>query len=230
MAVVPPEQLQYLTRRRLGLKNVADTKKRRLGEDYGIDSRLLSQNSAREQKTAGEQLSSQGLYHSGIRVNEQGNIQREANQALSDLNLSRSRGLEDISHELATGLAQVDYEQSAALAEANRREQEERLQRSLLEAQRNAMMVGQIGYPGSVISGGGQQGGNNGLQGVPAFVPSNGRNPYNSFQAFRAANPQLAGLLTLFAGGNHFDAERAAIRQGYIIPVRRAPVGGRQNF
>lgn len=224
MAVLRPEQLQYLTRKRLGLTAESETAKRRVGEDYGINSRLIDQGSREAQKTTADQLASQGLFHSGIRVNEQGNIQRDANQALGDLNLSRSRSLEDIGTSLAQGLANVDFEQSQALAERNREEQQRNMERAMLEAQKNAAMVGPIGYPNPVI---GLQGGQGaaGLAGIPAFQ---GRGPFNSYTAFRQANPQLSNVLMFFNGGDYFGAEREAIRKGYIIPVRTSPAGGRR--
>lgn len=224
MAVLRPEQLQYLTRKRLGLTAESDTAKRRVNEDYGVNQRLIDQNSREAQTNAADQLASQGLFHSGIRVTEQGNIQRDANQALGDLNLSRSRSLEDIGTSLAQGLANVDFEQSQALAERNREEQQKNMERAMLDAQRNAAMVGPIGYPNPVIGLQQQQN----MAGIPSFLASNGRNPYNSYTAFRQANPQLSNMLMFFNNGDYFGAEREAIRSGYIIPVRTSPAGGRR--
>lgn len=215
MAVLRPEQIQEFSRQRLGLEHDSQTQTRRLNEDFGLNQRLINQDSVRAQQGAADQAASQGIFHSGIRINEQGRIQREAAQAQSDLNLARSRGLEDIATNLATGLAQLDFNRSQALAEANRAEQAERLQRAMLQAQSQGAMVGGIGYPG----GGGGAGGISAdqlraLQGIPAFQ---GRGPFHNYAAFQQANPQLAGVLQFFNNGNLQAAIQQAIRSGYVM-------------
>lgn len=211
MAVLRPEQDQSFIRKRLGLENESKTSKRRLEEDYGLNQRLINQDSVRAQHDAADQAASQGIYHSGIRVNAQGQIQREASQALSDLNLSRSRGLEDIATNLATGLAELDFQRSQALAEANRAEQAERLQRAMLQAQSQGSMVGGVGYPNPNIAFGGAQGA---IAGMPQFQ---GNGPFRNYYAFSQANPQLANILQYFSGGNLQQAIQQAIRSGYVM-------------
>lgn len=213
MAVLRPEQNQSFIRKRLGLENESKTARRRLEEDYGLNQRTIQQDSKRAQHDAGDQAASQGIFHSGIRVNAQGQIQRESNEALADLNLSRSRGLEDIATNLSTGLAELDYQRASALAEANRAEQAERLQRAALEAQKNAAMVGGIGYPSGIIPPGGQ----GGIAGMPQFQASQGGGPYRNYYAFSQFNPELANVLQFFAGGNMQQAIQQAIRSGYVM-------------
>lgn len=152
MAQLTPEQQQAYAAKRLGLQTQADTQRRRYQEDYDLQSRLANEQSSREQYDIGGQLASQGLYNSGIRINEQGQVVRRTNETLGQLNLARTRGLEDVGIDLTQRLAGVAEEERSALAEANRRETEERIQQELLQAQRDAAIRAAIPPPPPVIN------------------------------------------------------------------------------
>lgn len=151
MAILTPEQQQQFSRQRLGLQSEAELNTRRLNEDYGTTTRLLGEQRDRDVRDVGDQIASNGLFNSGIRIDAQGNVVRQHGEQLADITQVRTRGLEDIERGLSTGLADLDAGMASALAEANRREQEENDRRAQLEAIQNAGSVGGPGYPGAVI-------------------------------------------------------------------------------
>lgn len=219
MAILTPEQTQDFARRRLGLQSEAEVAQRRLGEDYTINSQRLQQESQQAQRDVGDQLASQGLFNSGIRVNEQGQVVSRYNQSMADLEQGRSRGIEDIQRNLATGLAEVDYGQSAALAQANRAEQEANERRAQLEAIARAQAVHAPDTGGAY---GGAQG--QGTLQLPTFQPSGlPGGQYINWPQFRQANPQVANMLLWFSGGNEQDALRMATSDGYIVQMPAVP-------
>lgn len=152
MAQLTPEEQREFARRKLGLSKQAEIDRLRLNQDYNVGSNRLQEESRQGQREVGDQLASQGLFNSGIRINEQGNIVREFNEALGDLGLDRSRGLEDLARGLSTNLAQVDANMASALAEANRREQDEIRRRAELEALRRAATTSPPPMPPSIIT------------------------------------------------------------------------------
>lgn len=152
MATLTPEQQQEFARRRLQIQSDAEINKRRLGEDYDISQRLLTERGQRDQYDMGNAVAANGLFNSGIRIDAQGRIQNDLNNTLSSLGLDRARGLEDIQRGITTGLADVDFAQSEALAYATRQEALLEQQRALLEAQRRAAVVPAIQYPNPVIT------------------------------------------------------------------------------
>jgi hypothetical protein len=149
VATLRPEEAQNFARRRLALQQETELLKNRTNQDLGINQRLLQEAGARGQQEVGNAMASNGLYNSGIRVNEQGQVVREMNEGIGDLNLKTGRTLEDLQRTLAGGLADINFEESGALAARARQEQEDAQRRAELEAQRAA-----------AASGGGGGGGN----------------------------------------------------------------------
>lgn len=150
--ILSPEQQQEFARRRLGLQSEADIGRQRINQDYGLNNQLLQEQNVRGQHNVGDQLASQGLFNSGIRINEQGNVQRQTNEQLGQMDLSRGRGLEDISRNLTTGLGQIDYDQAQAIAEATRQQQQDALQRAMWDATQRQPIAQPIPMPNPVIT------------------------------------------------------------------------------
>lgn len=152
MALLTPEQQAEFSRRRLGLQSDADLNNTRLDQDFGIAQGLLQRQSQQDQTDMGDQMASNGLFQSGIRVNAQGNIIRDYNDNLASLTLQRARGHEDIGRSLSSGLANIDYDQVNALAAATRQEAEAAQQRAQLQALAQQAALKPVQYPNPVIA------------------------------------------------------------------------------
>lgn len=151
MATLTPEETQEFARRRLGLNSDSDFQRSRLQQDRTLNTSLLNDASVRGQRDVGDQMASQGLFASGIRVNEQGQVVRQTNEALADLGLQTSRGLEDIERRRSTGLGDINFAESEAMANAGRREAERQQHEAQLAAIAAAQQVRPVPPPPPVI-------------------------------------------------------------------------------
>jgi hypothetical protein len=146
-----PEEAQEFARRRLNIGSDAEIDRIRINQDRTLNTRLLNDASLRGQRDVGHQIAANGLYHSGIRVNEQGQIVRETNEALGDLELQTGRGLEDIARGQTRSMAEIDFAERSAMAAATRREAEEAQRRAELEAMQRAAPAPVLPPPPPVI-------------------------------------------------------------------------------
>lgn len=247
MAILTPEQVQAFARKRLGIESEADVSRRRLGEDYTQTADLLAQDRDTGIKDTGHQIASQGLYNSGIRIDAQGQIVQNFNQNMSELNLSKTRGLEDVERNLSKGLADLDYQQAAALAEANRQEQAQNDARAQMEAIRAAAAVSPPAYPNPVIQMSQpapvqRPNPASPVQAIPQAIlrslvpgqptllpqyrpPARGGS-YSNWPAFVQGNPDLAQFLLAMNNGDERSALDKAQADGYIMRTSSRPTSG----
>lgn len=246
MAILTPEQQQAFSRRRLGIESEADIARKRIGEDFDVTGRLLADQRDEGVKDTGHQIASQGLWNSGIRINEQGRIVKNYNEELADLSLQTTRGREDVDRGLARGLADLDNQQATALAEANRSEQAANENRAMLEAIANAQTVAPPAYPNPVINistpsyqpqpqqasypvarTSTEQVGAFGLGGgLPEYTPPRMGGAYPNWPSFVQANPYLAEWFMVITGRDEKKAMEQAQNDGYVLRQSSRPVAG----
>lgn len=147
---LPPEVVANLAAKRLGLGQQRDTALRSLGDQYNENVANLNKFSQEGGQRINDQMGAQGLYSSGIRVDQQGKLQQNVAQRRGFLESGYGSGQAGIQNQYTQGMAGIQGEEYGL---SNQFQQQElakqqqdaqmQFQQQQADAQRNALAVQQ---------------------------------------------------------------------------------------
>jgi len=141
MATLPPDVIANIAAKRLGIQSQHDTALQQAAQGYNTNLYNLDQYSKDAGRKINDQYASQGLFSSGIRVNEQGRLQQNVGERKGFLGQQYAGQQSGIESQYQNALSDLQQYQSQAMGEATRQElaqQQNAAQNALQQQQINA--------------------------------------------------------------------------------------------
>jgi hypothetical protein len=122
MATLPPEVLASIASKRLGIQSQHDTALQQAAQGYNTNLYNLDQYAKDTGKRINDQYASQGLFSSGIRVNEQGRLQQNVGERKGFLGQQYAGQQSGIEGQYQNALSDLQQYQATAMQDATRQE------------------------------------------------------------------------------------------------------------
>lgn len=122
MTTLPPEIMANIAGRRLNINQAHDTGLQQLGNQYNTGLQQLDQYSTDSTRRVNDQYAAQGLFNSGIRVDEQGRLQRNVGEKRTNLGqdfATKKTGIESQYQNALQGLTEYQNEQMLGQARSD---------------------------------------------------------------------------------------------------------------
>jgi hypothetical protein len=136
MATLAPEVLANIAARRLNIQNQRDTALQRLGQNYGESNYNLDQFAKDSGRRIDDQMASQGIFNSGMRVDQQGRLQTNVGEKRGFLAGQYANSQRDVQNQYDAGQQNLNDYQNQAMGQATQSE----LQQRMIDAQNQAAM------------------------------------------------------------------------------------------
>jgi hypothetical protein len=152
MATLPPEVLANIASKRLGIQQQHDTSLQQAQQGYNQNLYNLNQYSTDAGKKINDQYAAQGIFNSGIRVNEQGRLQQNVGERKGFLGTQYGQQTSGIENQYTNALSALQDYQTQAMGDATRQELAQQqsaaqlaLQQRQIDAQNAATMTAAAG-------------------------------------------------------------------------------------
>jgi len=122
MATLPPEVIANLASKKLGIQQQHDTGLQQLGSQYNTNLFNLGEYQKDTARRINDQYASQGIFNSGIRVNEQGRLEKNVGERRGFLGQQYSQGQSGIENQYTNALQGLEDYRTQAMQEATRQE------------------------------------------------------------------------------------------------------------
>jgi len=122
MPTLPPEVLANIAGKRLGIQQQHDTGLQQLGNQYNTNLYNLGEYEKDAGKRINDQYASQGIFNSGIRVNEQGRMSKNVGERRGVLGQQYAQGQSGIENQYSNALQALEDYRTQAMQEQTRQD------------------------------------------------------------------------------------------------------------
>jgi hypothetical protein len=122
MPTLPPEVLANISGKRLGIQQQRDTALQQLGNQYNTSLFNLGEYQKDAARRVNDQYAAQGIFNSGIRVNEQGRLEKNVGERRGFLGQQYAQGQTGIENQYTNALQGLEDYRTQAMQEATRQE------------------------------------------------------------------------------------------------------------
>lgn len=153
MPNLPPEILANIAGRRLNINQQKDTGLQQLGQQYNTNLTNLDEYSSEGTRRINDQYAAQGIADSGIRVDEQGRLQKNVGQRRGMLGQQYAQGQSGIQSQYENAIQALNEYQNEQMLGQTRTDLDTQLRQQQIAAQNAATM--QAASAAQMGSGGG---------------------------------------------------------------------------
>ena len=199
MATLPPEILANIAGRRLNITSQRDKGLQDLSNQYNQNLSNLDEYSSDATRRINDQYASQGIANSGIRVDEQGRMQKNVGQKRSQFALGYGQGQSGIQSQYENALQALNEYQNEQMLGQTRTDLNTQLQQQQIAATNAQTQAAMSASQGGGGGGGGQAAGPS-IEALNAWYAEAARQEQAAIDLWNATIAQNQSLKT-YRGG-----------------------------